>query len=75
MINWGLIAGFNELQASQGMEGGLLTKTASGMGILYKGQFSKNFSVYNQVFMDDPKLLHAYREYHAKRLLTPSLFN
>jgi predicted O-methyltransferase YrrM len=62
VLSFGMLDAYNQLCRQRGMTGHLLTRTASGMAILYKGA-PPELVEYVKIFTDDPDLFRAFRSY------------
>ena len=68
VINLKMIPAFNYIIKNSNLSGCILTKTASGMAIAYaKGELSKDFEEYVQMFSDVPDIYKQYRLQIAQR--------
>ncbi|MBT5181470.1 MAG: class I SAM-dependent methyltransferase [Rhodospirillaceae bacterium] len=62
VINYKMIEGFKSIIRDSGLDGRLLTKTTSGMGVAYsKSVVSQEFVDYVTMFSDDPEIFKNYR--------------
>lgn len=62
VINWNMIAALKNFLAVDGINGRLLTRTASGMAVAWQGAPSDDFIAYVEAFADAPELFNAYRK-------------
>ena len=62
VINWNMFHAFHELVSQNGVEGRLLTRTASGMAIAWKGKIGREAQEYVDIFTDHPRRLSDYRK-------------
>jgi hypothetical protein len=61
VVNWKMTEGLKHNQTSSGLDGRLLTRTPSGMAVLFKDA-SAELLAYLDCFSDNPQLLQAYRD-------------
>lgn len=60
VVNWGMIDAFNQIRRDNQLEGHVLTRTPSGMAVVWR-RASAALRDYVAVFTDDPQLLPRYR--------------
>jgi hypothetical protein len=65
VINWSMLDGFKQLLDDSGLNGRVLTRTASGMAIAFSSNLSTECLDYIDVFCDDTNFFKHYR--HAVR--------
>lgn len=70
VINWQMTQGFNALRQLLKLEGKILTRTPSGVGVLYH-KISAEFEQYLDCFSDDPQMYRAYRQFSQNLLPNP----
>ncbi len=70
VVNWHMIEGVKHIQATHKLKGKLLTRTASGMAIVYSS-ISPAFEAYLDCFSDSPERYHSLRQYHVANFADP----
>jgi lipopolysaccharide biosynthesis glycosyltransferase len=61
VIDWNMMLAFEEIMLKQGIRGHLLTRTASGMGLVWKDGISDALAKYISAFTEPPALYKSYQ--------------
>lgn len=61
VINWGLVEAITQIRAEHGLAGNILTRTPSGMAVLWKNA-PADFQEYISAFCEDFNLYYGYRD-------------
>ena len=62
VLNWGMVDGFLQICGMSGLNGRILTRTASGMAVAWK-TISPEFQAYIDAFSDNMTLYRQYRQH------------
>lgn len=70
VINWHMIEGVKHIQAQHKLKSKLLTRTPSGMALVYSA-LSAEFAAYLDCFSDPPERFHSLRQYYLANFADP----
>lgn len=70
VINWHMIEGVKHIQAQYNLKSKLLTRTPSGMALLYSS-VSAEFEAYLDCFSDSPERYHSLRQFYLTNFADP----
>jgi hypothetical protein len=70
VVNWNMIAGFQEILRRGGMHGKIFTRTPSGMALAYS-KLPEAFSLYLDCFSDRPEFFQALRQFCLNNFVDP----